>query len=456
MSRILLLGDLVIDNYIIGSCNRIAPEGPIPIINVEYIKKSLGCIGNVLNNVKDFYSKIYFITCINNDDINIISNLLHNYDNIIYKNFNQLDRNLIIKNRIYSNNKIISRFDEERINNLNEINENEIILYINKIINNINIVILSDYSKGFFTDSFTQRVINLCNENNIITLVDPKGNNYNKYKNCTFIKPNKKEAEDFFQNKINEKNLYDFGKRIIKDLNIKYVLNTLGNEGMRFIYNNINNEIQVYKKNIIPSEIIDVTGCGDTIISVLSIYLINEYKYIEDNNNIENMLDLLTKIGNIAVTHLGCYNLNKNDWNNISKKNVVVFTNGCFDIIHIGHLNFLKKCKKLGNKLIIGINSDDSIKRLKGNSRPINNLEKRILYLKELEIADEIIPFYEDNPLELIKKIKPNKLVKGGDYKYTDIIGREFVDETIIIPYIDGYSTTNIIKDIENNLNKNI
>ena len=445
MNNILLLGDIIIDKYYYGKVNRIAQEYPVPIINIDTIKEKLGCVGNVLENIKDFFDNIYIVTCIDQNTIVPLNKLLE-CKKIIHKNFEQNNKKLIIKNRIFSNNQMLSRFDEEIINNITEENEIKIIKYIESIIDNFKIVILSDYLKGFLTDSLCKKIIDLCNIKKKITIVDPKGNNYNKYKNCTLIKPNKKEANDFYGTEITNKNINDFSKKLIDEYHIQYIINTLGNQGMRLIYKDSKNKIKIKYKNIIPSQIIDVTGCGDTILSTISVYY-SKNKNFDDKNNI---LEILTKIGNIAVNTHSCYKLNKKDWNKINEKinNKIVFTNGCFDLIHIGHIKFLKECKKLGSKLILGINTDESIKQIKGEKRPINKLIDRINFLKELNIIDEIIPFREKTPLNLIQKIKPDILVKGNDYKLENVIGKEYAKETILLPYLDGYSSTNIIKKI--------
>ena len=449
-NNLLLLGDIVIDKYYYGESKRLAPEGPFPIINIKQITNKLGCLGNVLENIKDFFDKTYLITCINENTISPLIDKIKNDQNIKHFNIHQDDRELIIKNRIFANNQYISRFDEEIINDISVKNEKKIINYIEKILDEIDIILLSDYNKGFFTHSLTQNIINLSNKNKKVTFVDPKGKDYTKYKNCTLIKPNKQESINFFNKEITNDNINEFSNKILIDLNIKFILNTLGKKGMRFIEKDISsNKNRIIYKNIIPSQVVDVTGCGDTILAGICVY----YKKYGNFERKEYLLDILSKLGKIAVNTPNCYKLNKKDWNLIAnkQKGKIVFTNGCFDIIHIGHLQFLKACKKHGNKFIIGINTDESIKRLKGNSRPINKLSDRISFLRELDIADEIIPFSEDTPEEVLKKIKPDILIKGGDYKFEEIIGRHLIKEVKIIPLIEGYSSTHIINNCINN-----
>ena len=159
-------------------------------------------------------------------------------------------------------------------------------------------------------------------------------------------------------------------------------------------------------------------------------------------------METLIDIGSKSVGTLGCFVLNKNIWNTVYKKDTVVFTNGCFDIVHVGHLKLLKECKKLGTRLIVALNSDSSIKRIKGKNRPINDIKKRVDFISELDIADEIIVFDEDTPETILRYIRPNIIVKGGDYKINEIIGSIYADSVVIIPFVKGFSTSNTIGDI--------
>lgn len=449
MNNILLFGDLVIDEKISGVYTKIAQEGPFPVVDIKNKSKNIGCCGNVLSNILEFFDNIYFITCINSNEINEVEELISNNKNVKLINFHQTNRHIIRKNRLYCNNTCISRFDEETICDIDNINETKIVTYIESIISNINIVLLSDYNKGTLTENLTLKILELTNKYNIISLIDPKSCDFSKYKNATIVKPNTHEFQQCLKyEKIDTYNDIDMIKdRIIDKYNIKIILNTLADKGMRIFFKNDDNILTFIDEPVVKSNIIDVVGCGDTIIAALCVY-ISENKYKLNNNYYRHMLNILCKNGKKAVETSGCYILNKYDWNQCYKKPDVVFTNGCFDIVHIGHIKMLKECKKIGSKLIIGINSDESIKRLKGVQRPIHKLQDRIDFLNELNIADQIIPFDEDTPIELIKKIKPNILVKGGDYKKEDIIGKEYVDNVVILKFHKGYSTTNIISRI--------
>ena len=416
MNNILLFGDLVIDEKISGIYTKIAPSGQFPVVNIKNKSKNIGCYGNVLFNILEFFDNIYFITCINSNEISEVEELISNYKNIKLINFHQTNRHIIRKHRIYCNNTCISRFDEETIYNIDNINETKIITYIESIISNINIALLSDYNKGTLTKNLTLKILELTNKYNIISLIDPKSCDFSKYKNATIVKPNTIEFQECLKyEKIDTYNDIDMIKdKIIDKYNIKIILNTLADKGMRIFFKNNDNILTFIDEPVVKSNIIDVIGCGDTIIAALSIY-ISENKYKLNNNYYRHMLNILCKNGKKAVETSGCYILNKYDWKQCYKNPSVVFTNGCFDILHIGHIKLLKECKKLGSKLIIGINSDESIKRIKGNDRPINNLQDRINFLSELNIADEIISFEDDTPIKLIKQIRPNILVRVYD-----------------------------------------
>ena len=451
---IVLLGDLVIDRYYFGKTNRIAPEGPFPVININSISNKLGCIGNVLNNLEDFFDKIYLITNYDSSELETLKLFFKDKKNVLIKNFEIKNKKIIFKNRILSDNNYVARFDQENIIYTTDECTDKIINYLESIKNEIDIILYSDYAKGFLSDKLLKKSIEFANKNNIFTLLDPKGNDYSKYKNIDLIKPNFKELCDFYKKNINSKeDILNASNIILNDLNIKNILLTKGENGMSFIEKDNTENINIIDKPIIPSSVIDVIGCGDCILSSVCIY------YIKNKNidNRENLLNFLTKIGSKAVTFSGCFVLNKKNLANIISSNEyynkkkVVFTNGCFDILHPGHIKYLKEAAKLGDKLIIGINSDSSIKKIKGDNRPINKLHDRILMLKELNLADEIIPFDEESPIEIIKKIKPNILVKGGDYRLDDVIGREYCDETILLSFDPNYSSTKIINKVIKN-----
>ena len=437
----------MIDHYTYVNINKIANESPIPVFNYINEKYILGGCGNVYQNMKLFNNNLFLLSVVGNDNNStIINNITTNYKNIFL--FNDSSRKTSIKNRIIADNKILFRFDDESTFLIDESIENLLIQKFDELYNNIDIVVFSDYNKGVLTEKLCKHIIDICNQNNIITIVDPK-NNFLKYKNVTCIKPNYLESSNY--SKLS--NINDIHNYIYSTINCKYSIVTLGKDGIS-LYDGKKLFFTSYESN----EVIDVTGAGDIITSVISSFI--------NKIDIETILKIATFLGTTSVKKIGTYELSHFDiisgYRSINNKlfsdNIIyhikncmkkiVFTNGCFDVLHIGHINYLQESKKLGDILIVGLNSDNSIKRLKGDKRPINNLSDRITFLSNLDFIDFIIPFEEDTPLEIIKLIKPDILVKGGDYLIENIIGREYANETIILPFVDGKSSTNIINKI--------
>lgn len=431
---------------------RNAPEADIPIYNILDTNYILGGAGNVAHNLKNLGANVELVGLIGNDT----------YGTIIKKNLEskQIDhklfidnRNTIQKNRIFLNNELNVRFDIEDTYDISNVIENEVIHYItNK--GKIDAIIISDYDKGFVTEYLCQKVIKYANENNIPTFVDPKLKNFFKYKDCFLFKPNIVEAEKL----TNCKNLDIIINSIKSSINCKNLLITRGKEGM--ILNSTTNKIE--HDSII--NLVDVTGAGDIVLSVLvyiflrggdllkackvanyvagkSVGVIGNYTISQ--NDIDEYLD------NNVITSKIIYDHEIGKIEKISKHKNIVFTNGCFDILHSAHIKNLQFAKSNGDILVVGLNSDESIKRLKGQDRPINNISERSSILSLFDFVDYIIIFSDDTPLNIIKLLKPNIMIKGSDYKKEDIVGAEFADKIILFDFISGKSSTNIINKIK-------
>ena len=305
--------------------------------------------------------------------------------------------------------------------------------------------------------SLTKKLISFCSKKRIKVLCDPKGIKYEKYSGSFLITPNEKEASEI-SDEMNFNNLDDIDM-LAKDLkeyfNIKNVLITLGKEGMFLSQKN--------SKNIlIPSnarEVFDVSGAGDTVIATIAASINNGHNLLES-------CKIANKAAGIVVGKYGTASIHYNElfFNEKSLKlkdyltktkngaNKIVFTNGCFDIIHSGHIKLLKEAKKLGQILIVGLNSNKSVRELKGSDRPINDQNERKLILESIKFVDYVTIFDESTPIKLIEKIKPDFLVKGGDYELKKIVGYDEViswgGEVKIIPLVKGKSTTNLMKKI--------
>jgi D-beta-D-heptose 7-phosphate kinase/D-beta-D-heptose 1-phosphate adenosyltransferase len=453
--NIIVIGDVMIDINQFSEIKRNAPEADIPIYNILDINYILGGASNVALNLKKLKTNVEIISVIGDDDYgNKIKQML-DYSSINNKLFIDKERKTTQKNRIFHNNKLNVRFDIEDTNDISNIIENQIIDYITKKID-IDAVVISDYDKGVITETLSQKIINYANENNIPTFVDPKIKNYMKYKGCFLFKPNQNEAETI----SGEKNI-DKILNFIKDkIECKNILLTRGKEGM--VLNNIQNKIE--HDSII--NLVDVTGAGDVVLSTLVYYYLKEgdlLKACKISNFIGGKSVSVVGNYNVSIEDIKEYNEINIDSKNkilydyedekilkISKKNNIVFTNGCFDILHSAHIELLKFSKKHGDILVVGLNSDDSIKRLKGETRPINDINERSYILSLFDFIDYIIIFSEDTPLNIIKLLKPDILIKGSDYNKDNVIGKEYAKNIVLFDFIKNKSSTNVINKIKN------
>ena len=461
--NVLIVGDVMLDRYYYGQVSRISPEAPVPVINVVDEKSTLGGAGNVVNNVRGLTANCSLIGSAAKDHDGLILENMFKHINADY-NFIDTSMPTISKLRVIGSKQQICRLDFENVKEFTKSIKEEIINTFKNRINNSQIVVISDYGKGICSEEVCSAVINTTIEKNKMVVVDPKGSNWDKYKNATIVTPNVKELSEVVGKNIlnTDEEVIKYGKIIREKYNLKYLVVTRSEKGITIIGNN------EFVKTI-PTEareVFDVSGAGDTVVACLAVFL-------GLNMDIEEAVILANHGAGVVVGKLGTAPITLSELefsaegihsSKIIPRNfitdivsrerrfnkTIVFTNGCFDILHIGHVTYLKKAKSLGDILILGLNSDDSVKRLKGDSRPINSEKDRAGILEALEFIDYIVIFNEDTPYDLIKAIQPDILVKGGDYKAEDVVGREFSKKVEIIDFVDGYSTTNTINKINN------
>jgi D-beta-D-heptose 7-phosphate kinase / D-beta-D-heptose 1-phosphate adenosyltransferase len=464
--KLLVIGDLMIDQYLWGSCERISPEAPVQVINVSDDSKILGGAGNVVNNLKELGAKVDILSVIGNcetsfelkgllEDINVDTKFLVTQNN----------RKSSKKTRIIAAQQQVVRYDCESTNDIDKKSSNSILNTFKKIVKNYTVILLSDYGKGVLTSELTQSLINVANQHNKRVLIDPKGNDYLKYKGAYLLTPNKKEASE--ATKIIIKDDVSLNKAIIElksicDLNVSLI--TLSESGIA-IYDE---KFRIHPT--IAKEVFDVTGAGDTVLSSIGFALAcgnNIDEAVEFSNLAAGVvvgkigsatasLNEITKYeSNINKSNYGKFIRSSNEINSLTnelkrKGHKIVFTNGCFDLLHVGHISYLESAKKFGDILILGLNSDRSVSALKGKERPVNTQEDRARIMSSLEVVDYVVIFDEDTPYELIKAIKPHILVKGGDYKGKKVIGQDIADELRLVEFIDGKSSTITIEKIRN------
>lgn len=457
--KIIVFGDIMLDYTNIGSINKLANEAPIPVFLKESEQVSLGGCGNVLQNLNSLgCEKLYlFSMCGDDKDSIVLSNLLDEL-NIHHSIRKVQGKKTTTKHRFFSSNKLIFRYDNEEIYSLPSSFETSILDELSEIlaIESIDCILFSDYNKGFLTNSLCESVISLANSKNIFTCVDPK-NDYRKYKYCSLIKPNRNEVEKLFGIRFSLDNLEDVHTQIKDLVHCKNTVITLGDQGISGSFEN--NEYFYWKHD--SKDVIDVTGAGDIVNSILSYY----FNQIQQKSL---CLQLASYLATVSVSHIGTYILQSSDilqgYKYISNTKVIekehlarikkpiVFTNGCFDIIHEGHISLFQYCKSIAKsdyEIVLGLNSDASIKRLKGSTRPINNLLTRVAVLNSIQYIDWIVIFEEDTPEILLKELCPDILVKGGDYTQETILGKEYCKEVKIFPFTHKISTTNIVQSIQ-------
>lgn len=483
---IIVVGDIMLDVNYMGTSTRLAQEACIPVVNVNEsnITHALGGASNVYNNLLNMGLNAKLISITGNDHFSNAITMELNKRIISYKEKYQncptiniiksSDRCTTVKHRFYVNNKIVFRYDTENTHDISETLETEIIACFKRACSHCTYVVISDYNKGLMTPRVVKEIIEHSNKNNIKVFVDPKTKDIQKYSNCFLIKPNKSEGEQICQHEISMSNLHDSVKQICERTNSENCLLTLGEDGMvlrstglsiigsppeSVLYQN-----DKYTHIKTPSlNVIDITGAGDVVIAGM-VY------YYSKTHNLELSADFANYCGQLKVRNFGTYTITPYDILRYNKHNKlipaneisttikiikdankkIVFTNGCYDILHYGHLTFLEEAKTLGDILIVALNSDASVKANKGDARPINKLEYRIKQLSAIGCIDFIIVFDEPTPYNLLECIRPNTLVKGGDYIATEVIGKEFADNTTILKYHSGISTTHIINEISN------
>ena len=463
--KILVIGDLMIDHFLWGSCERISPEAPVQIINIENESTSLGGAGNVINNLNSLGAKVDFISVIgdcntSNELLKLLSDINIGIQYLIIQNKRITSK----KTRIIASQQQVIRYDKESNDEININSQNQLLETFTKIVNDYDTILLSDYGKGVLTHNICQSLISIANKNNKKILVDPKGLNYSKYKGAYLLTPNKKEAGEATNEIINDKkSLKKALQKLKNQCNLAVSIITLSEEGIAIF----DNELRTHPTA--AREVFDVTGAGDTVIAALG-FALSSNKNIDEAVKFANLASgvVVGKIGSATTTLDEIIEYESNLRLRTSDKNIknlqeilttvselkknnkkIVFTNGCFDILHIGHIKYLEAAKSHGDILIVGLNSDQSIEIIKGANRPINPANDRANIIAALKSVDYLVVFDEETPLNLIRSIKPDVLVKGGDYENKKVIGEEIVNKLVIIPFIEGKSTTKIIERIK-------
>ncbi len=443
--KITVIGDVMIDWYLHGESSRISPEAPVPVVKFKESKFQLGGAANVANNLKHLEIEPFLIGATGNDHFGSLLKEHLKAEKIKFNLTSEKSFQTICKQRLMSSNQQLARIDYEQYFHGSKLTNT-----FNTFIKNIaktDLIIVSDYGKGTIFNA--RKLIQSAKKLKKKILIDPKGKDFTKYKGANLITPNKSEFENIMGKVGSKRDLANKAKKMLEHLNLESLIVTLGSEGM-YVLKKYNKKIIGDFINAYPQEVFDVSGAGDTTISALGAAL-------SEGNDIFSAAEFANLAASISVSKLGTSTVSIEEVTSLetskgNKEQVIVFTNGCFDIIHSGHLDLLKEARSYGDKLIVGLNSDKSISKLKGPERPIIGQSERKKILSALKYVDEVIIFNEENPLKLIKKLKPSILVKGADYTKEQVIGGEFVEsyggQIKLVKLAKGKSTSNIINKI--------
>jgi len=462
-AKLLVIGDVMLDRYWHGAALRISPEAPVPVVQVGNQEDRPGGAGNVALNIAALGSAATLIGVVGKD-VNAQDLESRLTAAGVYCEFlKSEDKPTITKLRVISQHQQLIRLDFEE--EFDETDVADLQSRATALLPSAQVLVLSDYAKGALQDVVA--LIELARKQNIPIIVDPKGTDFEKYRGSTLITPNFSEFEAVVGTCANEEELVKKGLKLMSDLELQAILITRGERGMTLLRPD-SEELHLPAR---AREVFDVTGAGDTVISVLASALAAGDS-LADATGIANLAAGLVvgKLGTAAISGpelrrailaeqdsgMGVMTAEQlsiavHDAKAHGEK--IVFTNGCFDIIHAGHVGYLSEAKKLGDRLVVAINADDSVTRLKGPGRPINPVERRMAVLDGLEAVDWVVNFEEDTPESLLKSLQPDILVKGGDYSLDQVVGGEYVlsygGEVKALEFLDDCSTSAIVEKMK-------
>lgn len=464
---ILVIGDVMLDTYFQGDVVRISPEAPVPVFRKSAERSVLGGAANVASNLIAANQNVSVMAIVGRDETaeKLKTNFREqgvNTDLII-----SLNRRTTEKTRFLAgNNQQVMRLDVEDTDELSHEECKILFEELQRNISSFDLILISDYMKGLLNYELTQGILQMAKTNGIPVIIDVKDPRVEKYKDAHLLKPNKKELHDLTGMPVDtDEQIVEASESLRERCNCRYVLTTCGSRGMVLV-----GDDRPYFIESAGKEVFDVTGAGDTTIAYLAACMANGATMREavDIANIAAGIQV-SKVGTSAVhwqevreqmmsqsdgsVHkLLCGNV-LTEFRNLHRDKKIVFTNGCFDILHVGHIRYLQEAAQLGDMLVVGLNSDASVRRLKGEGRPVNPEQDRAELICALEYVDYVAVFDEDTPYELIRIIQPDVLVKGGDYLPEDVIGRDIVEarggKLEILGFTKGKSTTGIINKIK-------
>ncbi len=464
--RILVIGDLILDRYVTGAVERISPEAPIPVLSATQSEDRLGGAGNVAANLRAMEAPVEIVGVVGDDSrgrqmLGMFEELGCDASGCIA----DADRPTTEKTRMISGVQQMLRVDWEKSHAISAQHEARFVRELPARVEKAQAVILSDYGKGVLTKQVIEVVIAAARRARVPVLVDPKGSDYSRYAGATLVTPNRKEAEEALGRKLKSLDEMPAAARdLMRSASLDAAVITLGADGMF----HMTKDGAAGHVPTVARQVFDVTGAGDTVISHLAIAL-------GDKRPLGIAVLLANHAAGIVVGKRGAASvtraelsgaLGRHAWGSRKialgedletvlarwrkEKLRVVFTNGCFDVLHAGHVQYLRFARSQGDVLVVGVNDDASVRRMKGPTRPVNVLGDRLEVLAALEMVDAVATFSEDTPATIIERVNPAVLVKGEDWKDKGVVGREWVEShggsVVLAPLLAGRSTTSILE----------
>ena len=458
---VLVIGDVMLDKYVIGDVQRISPEAPIPVLSHSQSSQATGGAANVARNLAQLGCQVMLIGCIGQDPVAAeLMDALSHIPQLSFCPISCADRRTTVKTRYLSSGQQMLRVDSETTEPITEQQAEQIISQADILIEQADILVLSDYAKGCLFSSLNKRLIDLAQKRGLPVIVDPKSTDFSAYRGATMLTPNLSELNRACGSRVNKLNeIEDAARQQMKQHDIEQMLVTLSARGMMLVEHDEALHLPAY-----PCDVYDVSGAGDTVIALMT---------SAKMNNLADELGMhLANLGaSLVVAKTGTASLTPGEliiasdsapaetelakllpkvteWR--ANSQTIGFTNGCFDLLHPGHLYSLTNAAAQCDHLIVGVNADASVKRLKGSNRPIQSEQDRARVLAALPFVSAVVVFTEDTPQALIEAISPGILFKGGDYQAEDVVGYNHVTgrggQVVIIDTLPGHSTTGFLE----------
>ncbi|KAB7740678.1 D-glycero-beta-D-manno-heptose-7-phosphate kinase [Parvibaculum sedimenti] len=469
-TKILCVGDVMLDRYVYGDVERISPEAPIPVLRVKDERSMLGGAGNVARNLAALGAHVAFASVVGADEVGeeierMLGNVPHLQASLVVEPL----RRSTVKTRFVAMGQQVLRADHETSAALTSAAQTEFIDRVRGLVPDVQVVVLSDYGKGVLTPEVCRAIIDVARAAGVPVVVDPKGRDYSLYRGASVVTPNRKElAEATGENASGDEAIVALARKLIGEAGIDAMIVTRSQEGMSVVM--ASGEVAHLPAE--AREVFDVSGAGDTVISTLAASLAGGLSLVEAASLANTAAGIVVGKVGTAVVYLDelAAKLRENELSSIESKVATLqaaqdvaaswrargltvgFTNGCFDLLHPGHVALLAQSRALCDRLIVGLNSDASVSRLKGPTRPVQPDIARATVLASLASVDLVVIFEEDTPENLIRSLRPDVLIKGGDYTVETIVGADFVQshggKVAIIDLVPGFSTTKTVEKL--------